>query len=89
MKNNMMTDTQKTNYLRISLALARVGVDNQMAEMIWRTYEGLIQKEGKFSLEDQIAVELMVQEHFAEKNGKNGKDKKKNKKDKKEVVNDG
>lgn len=60
----LMTDEQKTNYLRISLALSKAVIDNRTAELIWRSYEGIIQKQGQWSLEDQAYIEVLVHDKY-------------------------
>jgi hypothetical protein len=71
----ILTDEQKTNYLRIALALSKIGVDKMMAELIWRTYEGLVQKQGNHTVDDQSAIEVLVNAKFETKKARKRKEK--------------
>jgi hypothetical protein len=55
-----MSDTEKTNYTKIGLALAGIAVSKQTAELLWRTVDGINAKKGQFSLSDQCDIERIV-----------------------------
>lgn len=62
-----MTSDEKTSYLRIGLGLSGVVVNDFTAEIIWRTVEGLQKKKGKFSVSDQVEIEMLVKGKLEEK----------------------
>lgn len=62
-----MTNDEKTSYLRIGLGLSGVVVNDYTSEIIWRTLEGLQKKKGKFSVSDQVEIEMLVKGKLEEK----------------------
>jgi len=59
-----MKKKDKTNYTRIGLSLCGIGVDNQTAEIIWRTIEGIQKKKGKFSISDAVSIKASVEKSY-------------------------
>lgn len=55
-----MTDKDKSNYLKIALALAGIVVNLKTSELIWRTVDGLNEKKGNFNLKDYVDIEVKV-----------------------------
>jgi glutamate 5-kinase len=59
-----MKRATKVNYLRIGLNLAGIGVSDQTAEKIALIYEGILQKEGKFSIKDAVGIQCKVDKKY-------------------------
>ena len=59
-----MTNKDKTNYTRLGLSMCGIGVDNQTAEVIWRTIEGIQKKKGKFSISDAVDIKVSVEKTY-------------------------
>jgi ABC-type transporter Mla MlaB component len=55
-----MTDKQKTSYTKIALALSGLAVNEQKAEVIWRTMDRLEQKKNRFSVNDVMHIDSIV-----------------------------
>jgi len=51
---------EKVDYMRIGLGLAGVNVNNMTAELIVKTYEGVLAKGGQFSVHDAAKIEVEV-----------------------------
>lgn len=63
-----MTDKEKTDYTRLALSLCSVAiVTNRVAELIWRTVEGIQEKKGGFSIMDSCKIEEIVRKKYEEK----------------------
>lgn len=62
----MLTRKEKTNYLRIGLALVGISVDNRTAETITKIYDGVLLKKGGFSLKDAVDIEFEVGRQYAQ-----------------------
>ena len=58
---------EKVNYLRIGLALQKIGVDNRIAEAIILTYEKLMEKGGETDLLDVSRIEAAMEEKYSPK----------------------
>jgi len=52
-----MTAKEKTQYMRSSLGMVGIAVDNRTAELLWRMYEGVLAKGADFSLKDAAKIE--------------------------------
>ena len=63
-----MTREQKTEYLRIGLALQGVGVSKQFCERVVVTYDAILEKGGQFSIDDAVRIEYELDQKQAEKN---------------------
>lgn len=55
-----MTDKEKTQYMRSSLGMVGIAVDNKTAELLWRMYEGVLAKGADFSLRDAAKIETLA-----------------------------
>lgn len=55
-----LTIKDKTKYLRIALALQNIGVTEEIAEQIILTYEQVLIKGGKFSVNDAVDIESII-----------------------------
>lgn len=62
-----MTDKEKSDYLKIGLALHGIVVNLKTSEMIWRTVEGIQQKKGDFNLKDAVDIEIKVTGRYTKK----------------------
>jgi hypothetical protein len=62
-----MTAKDKTEYMRIGLALCNIPCDDYHAEMIWRLFEGIQHKKGRFALSDAASIRAMVQKKHNKK----------------------
>lgn len=60
-----MTSNEKTQYTRIALGLAGVVANDTAAETIWRVYEEIQKKKGKFSIIDATKIQSDIQERKA------------------------
>lgn len=60
-----MIDSKKTQYLRLALGLAGLGANDKAAETIWRVYEGILEKEGDFSIKDAVKIECDIDDRIA------------------------
>ena len=65
-----MIESEKTQYVRIALSLAGVVVSDPAAEVIWRVYEAIQKKKGKFDLGDAMAIETLVKDKEIRKSNK-------------------
>lgn len=63
-----MTKEQKTEYLRIGLALQGVGVNKEFCERVVTTYDAILEKGGQFNIEDAVKIEYELDKKQAEKN---------------------
>ena len=63
-----MTREQKTEYLRIGLALQGVGVSKEFCERVVATYDAILEKGGRFSIDDATTIEYELDKKQAEKN---------------------
>lgn len=52
----------KVKYLRITMTLASVGIDETTADLIVSCYEKIVEKQGETNLHDVSAIEAAVQE---------------------------
>lgn len=57
-----MTHEEKINYLRIASGLCMLSIDMKHLDLLVSLYEGVTSKEGAFSLEDAIQIELEVKD---------------------------
>lgn len=62
-----MTDEEKINYLRIALSLQNIGIDNQTTDRIITTYEMVMKKEGKFSIDDAVGIQYALDKKYIKK----------------------
>lgn len=60
-----MTEKDKTNYMRMALAMADIPVGVVHAEIIWRIYEGINKKKGGFSVKDATSIATQVCDKYA------------------------
>ena len=63
----IMTQNEKINYLRISLAMQQIAVNNQIADQIIQTYEAVLGKKGTFTLHDAVDIEIGVERKYKNK----------------------
>jgi hypothetical protein len=63
-----MTHEKKINYLRIASGICRFGIDNRNLDLLVSLYDGILEKEGNFSLHDASDIEVMVDEREAVRN---------------------
>jgi hypothetical protein len=61
--NNMevMTNSEKTQCVRIALGLAGIVTSDKGSEIIWRVYEQIQKKKGNFSIKDAVEIENDIQ----------------------------
>lgn len=59
-----MTLKEKTAYLRIALALQHIGVEDKTAEQIIITYEKILEKGGKFDIDDAVNIEFTLNKKY-------------------------
>jgi hypothetical protein len=62
-----LTLEQKVSYMRIGLSLCEIGVNDAAAEIIVKTYEGILKKGGNFSIEDAVKIEVEVKGKYNKK----------------------
>lgn len=60
-----MTDSTKTQYLRLGLGLAGISASDKACETIWKVYEGILKKEGEFSISDAVKIESEIDARIA------------------------
>lgn len=61
-----MTHDEKVNYLRLALSLQKISVTNEIADRVITTYQKILEKKGKFNIEDAVAIECMLDKKYAE-----------------------
>jgi hypothetical protein len=66
-KLKTMTQEQKISFIRIALAMQGIGVTNETADRIVQTYEKVLEKGGKFSVEDAVVVEYSLDKKYRKK----------------------
>jgi hypothetical protein len=66
-KLKTMTQEQKISFIRIALAMQGIGVTNETADRIVQTYEKVLEKGGKFSVEDAVMVEYSLDKKYRKK----------------------
>ena len=62
-----MTNENKIQYLIMALSLQQIQVNEVIAEAIIRTYEGILEKEGKFSIDDITKIQAELLEKYRQK----------------------
>jgi len=62
-----MTIETKIQYLVMALSLQQIQVNEVVAEAIIRTYEGILEKEGEFSINDIAKIHAEVMEKYRQK----------------------
>jgi hypothetical protein len=62
-----MTIETKIQYLIMALSLQQIQVNEVVAEAIIKTYEGILEKEGEFSINDIAKIHAEVLEKHRQK----------------------
>ena len=62
-----MTTQQKTDYMRIALNIAGFNFTDQGVELIYRVYEGVMEKKGKYAIDDAVKIEWEIKEKYLKK----------------------
>lgn len=62
-----MTIENKIQYLIMALSLQQIQVNEVVAEAIIRTYEGILEKEGEFSINDITKIQVELMEKYRQK----------------------
>lgn len=62
-----MTIENKIQYLIMALGLQQIQVNEVVAEAIIRTYEGILEKEGEFSINDITKIQVELMEKYRQK----------------------
>lgn len=62
-----MSDKEKSEYLKIGLALQGIVVNLKTSELIWRIVDGINEKKGNFSLKDAVDIEIKVTGKYTKK----------------------
>ncbi len=62
-----MTNDKKVNYLRIALMMQDISVNNQKADCIICTYERIVAKQGKFSVDDAVEIKYAIERKYKKK----------------------
>ena len=65
-----MTEDEKTRYMHTALALVDIATNNFTAELMWRTFETLQEKQDQFSLRDASEIKALVEERYEAKSKK-------------------
>lgn len=63
----VMTTEQKISFIRIALAMQGIGITNETADRVVQTYEKVLEKKGKFSVEDAVMVEYNLDKKYRKK----------------------
>jgi hypothetical protein len=63
-----MKHEEKINYLRIAAGICAFGFTNEQLDLLISLYELVLEKKGKASIEDAVAIELKVKERAENKN---------------------
>ncbi len=61
-----MTRDEKTRYLRVALALQKMGVTDEIADRIIETYEKVLELGGDFSVKDAVEIEIAMDRKYKE-----------------------
>lgn len=62
-----MTIENKIQYLVMALSLQQIQVNEVVAEAIIRTYEGILEKKGEFSIDDITKIQSELMEKYRQK----------------------
>lgn len=62
-----MTIENKIQYLVMALSLQQIQVNEVVAEAIIRTYEGILEKKGEFSIDDITKIHSELMEKYRQK----------------------
>lgn len=62
-----MTIETKIQYLVMALGLQQIQVNEVVAEAIIKTYEGILEKEGEFSINDITKIQVELMEKYRQK----------------------
>jgi len=62
-----MTNENKIQYLIMALSLQQIQVNEVIAEAIIKTYEGILEKQGEFSINDITKIQAELLEKYRQK----------------------
>jgi len=57
-----MTHEEKINYMRIACNMTGFPYNNQATDLLVSLYDGILEKKGKFSIDDQVRIEFATKE---------------------------
>ena len=60
-----MTHEEKLNYMRLAAGMCNFGMTEDQLDLLLSLYDGVLEKEGKFSISDAIDIKVKVKEREA------------------------